>query len=51
MAGAGAIAIAAESHLDSFLQRFNAKGLDVDAAIKEGRCIPVYAVDTLSTFM
>jgi DNA-binding NarL/FixJ family response regulator len=50
-AGDVAIAVATRSHRDSFFQRLKAEGLGVDAAIKEGRYIPVDAVDTLSTFM
>jgi DNA-binding NarL/FixJ family response regulator len=46
-----AIVAATESHRDHLLQRLKAEGLDVDVEIKEGRYIPLDAVDTLSTFM
>ena len=46
-----AIVVATESHRNPLAQRLKAEGLDVDAAIKEGRYIPVDALETLSTFM
>jgi KaiC/GvpD/RAD55 family RecA-like ATPase len=46
-----AIVAATESHRDSLAQRLKAQGLDVDAAIKEGRYIPIDAAEALSTFM
>jgi CheY-like chemotaxis protein len=46
-----AIVAATKSHRDSLVQKLKAQGLGVEAAIKEGRYIPVDAADTLSTFM
>jgi len=46
-----AIVVATESHRDLLAQRLKAEGLDVDAAIKEERYIPVDALETLSAFM
>jgi DNA-binding NarL/FixJ family response regulator len=44
------IVVATESHRDRLVQRLM-EGLDVDAAVKEGRYIPVDAVGTLPIFM
>jgi DNA-binding NarL/FixJ family response regulator len=46
-----AIVVATESHRDRLVQRLKTEGSDVDAAIKEGRCIPMDAVSTLPLFM
>ena len=46
-----AIVVATESHRRSLLSELRAEGLDVTAAVKEGRYIPLDAADTLSTFM
>jgi DNA-binding NarL/FixJ family response regulator len=46
-----AIVVATESHRDRLVQRLKMEGLGVDAAIKEGRYIPIDAVSTLPIFM
>jgi CheY-like chemotaxis protein len=46
-----AIVVATESHRDRLVQRLKTQDLDVDAAIKEGRYIPIDAVGTLPIFM
>jgi len=46
-----AIVVATESHRDQLAQRLKTEDLDVDAAIKEGRYIPIDAVGTLPIFM
>ena len=43
--------VATESHRKSLLQRLQAQGVDVAAAIEQGRYIPLDVADTLSTFM
>lgn len=50
-AGDAAMVAATESHRDNLLPRFQAHGLDVAAAIEQGRYIALDAADTLSTFM
>jgi DNA-binding NarL/FixJ family response regulator len=50
-AGNAAIVVATRSHRNSLLPKLQAYGLDVSAAIEEGRYISVDAADTLSTFM
>ena len=50
-AGNAAIVVATESHRDSLLPRLEAHGVDVAAAIGQGRYISVDAADALSTFM
>ena len=50
-AGNAAIVVATESHRDSLLPRLQAHGLDIGAAIEQGRYISLDAADTLSTFM
>jgi DNA-binding NarL/FixJ family response regulator len=50
-AGDAAIAVFNESHRDGLVLRLKAQGLDVDAAIQEGRYIQLDAAKTLSTFM
>jgi len=50
-AGNAAIVVSTESHRDSLLPRLQAYGLDVGAAIEQGRYIALDATDTLPTFM
>jgi CheY-like chemotaxis protein len=50
-AGSAAIVIATESHRDSLLERLRVYGVDVRAAIEEGRYITLDAAGTLSMFM
>jgi DNA-binding NarL/FixJ family response regulator len=50
-AGNAAILIATTSRRDSLLPRLQACGLDIGAAIQQGRYIALDAADTLSTFM
>ena len=50
-AGNAAIVAATESHRESLLPRLQAQGLNIGAAIKQGRYIPLDAVDTLSALM
>ena len=50
-AGNAAIVVATELHRDSLLPRLQAHGLDIGAAIEQGRYISLDAADTLSTFM
>ena len=50
-AGNAAIVVATESHRDSLLQRLQADGSDIGAALEQGRYISLDAADTLSTFM
>ena len=50
-AGNAVIVVATESHRDSLLPRLQAHGLDIAAAIEQGRYIPMDAAETLSTFM
>ena len=45
------IVIATESHRDGLLLRLHAHGLDINAAIEQGRYIPLDAAERLSTFM
>ena len=49
--GSAVIVIATESHRDSLLLRLQAHGLDIGAAIEQGRYISLDAAETLSTFM
>jgi DNA-binding NarL/FixJ family response regulator len=50
-AGDAAIAVMNESHRDGLVLRLKAQGLDVDAAIQEGRYIQLDVAKTLSTLM
>ena len=50
-AGNAVIVIATESHRSGILQKLKAKGLDVGAAIKQGRYLSLDAVKTVSTLM
>lgn len=49
--GQTAIVIATESHREGVLQKLQERGLDIAAAVQEGRYIALDAVGTLSTFM
>jgi CheY-like chemotaxis protein len=50
-AGNAAIVVATESHRESLLPRLQSYGLDMGAAIEQGRYIALDAAETLSTFM
>jgi len=50
-AGNVVIVAATELHQGSLLPRLQAHGLDIGAAIEQGRYIPLDAAETLSTFM
>jgi DNA-binding NarL/FixJ family response regulator len=50
-AGNSAIVVATESHRKSLLLELQAHGLDIGAAIEEGRYMPLDAANTLSMFM
>ena len=50
-AGNAVIVSATESHRQAFLQRLQAHGVDVAAAIEQRRYIPLDVAETLSTFM
>ena len=50
-AGDAAIAVITESHRDGLVLKLRAQGLDVDAAIQQGRYIQLDVTETLSTFM
>jgi DNA-binding NarL/FixJ family response regulator len=50
-AGNAAIVVATKSHRDSLLPRLQAYGLDISAAIEQGRYIALDAADALPTFM
>ena len=49
--GNAAIVVATESHRKSLLPRLQAEGVDITAAIEQGRLIALDAADALSTFM
>jgi len=49
--GNAAIVVATESHREGLLPRLQAYGLDVGAAIEEGRYIALDAAETVSAFM
>jgi len=49
--GSAVIVIATESHREDILLRLQAHGLDISAAIEQGRYISLDAAETLSTFM
>jgi hypothetical protein len=51
MVGKAVIVLATESHRDTISLRLRADGLDIGAAIEEGRYISLDAANTLSTFM
>ena len=50
-AGSAVIVVATESHRERLLPRLQGLGLDIGAAIEQGRYISVDAADALSTFM
>jgi hypothetical protein len=50
-AGNAVILVATESHRNSLLQRLQARGVDIFAALEKGSYIPLDVADTLSTFM
>jgi DNA-binding NarL/FixJ family response regulator len=50
-AGVPVIVVATEAHRNSLYQRLQAQGLNVSAAIAQGRYIPLDVADTLATFM
>ena len=50
-AGHGAIVVATESHRNSLLRRLETHGVDIAAAIEQGRYISVDAAHALSAFM
>lgn len=50
-AGNAAIVVATESHREKLLMELQSSGLDIGAAIQQGRYIPLDAADTLSMFM
>jgi DNA-binding NarL/FixJ family response regulator len=50
-AGGAGIAVVTESHRSSLLPRFRARGVDIAAAIEQGRYIALDAADALPTFM
>jgi DNA-binding NarL/FixJ family response regulator len=50
-AGNAVIVVATESHRNSLLQRLQARGVDIFAALEKGSYIPLDVADTLSTFM
>ena len=50
-AGNAVIVVATESHQKNLLQRLQAQGLNVGAAIEQGSYIPLDVADTLLTFM
>jgi len=50
-AGTAVIAIAHESHRESLFQQLHARGVDIAAAIEQGRYLPLDVDATLSTFM
>jgi hypothetical protein len=45
------IVVATESHRKSLLQRLQERGVDIAAAIEQGRYVSLDVADTLSTFM
>ena len=49
--GNAAIVVATQSHRDSFLSRLEVRGLDIGAAIEQGRLVAVDAADVLSAFL
>jgi DNA-binding NarL/FixJ family response regulator len=49
--GSAVIVIATESHRKSLLQIFGEHGVDIVAAVEQGRYVPVDVAETLATFM
>ena len=50
-AGNAVIVVATELHQKSLLQRLQEHGVNIAAAIEQGRCLPLDVAETLSTFM
>jgi hypothetical protein len=50
-AGNAVILVASKLHRDGLLQRLHSHGLDIGAAIEQGRYTPLDVADTLSRFM
>jgi DcmR-like sensory protein len=50
-AGDAVVVVVTQSHRDGLFQRLLADGLDVTAAVDQGRYIPLDVADTLATFM
>ena len=50
-AGKAVIVVATESHRKGLVRRLQEDGVDIAAAIEQGRYIPLDAAETLSTFM
>jgi DNA-binding NarL/FixJ family response regulator len=50
-AGNAVIVVATESHRNRFLQRLQEDGVDIAAAIEQGRYVSLDVAETLSTFM
>jgi DNA-binding NarL/FixJ family response regulator len=50
-AGNAAVVVATEPHRNSLLARLHGRGLDIAAAIQEGRYIPLDAAETVSAVM
>jgi DNA-binding NarL/FixJ family response regulator len=49
--GNAVIVVATESHRKSLLQSLQKHGVNIAAAIEQGRCVPMDVAETLSTFM
>ena len=49
--GSAVIVMATESHRQSLVERLREDGLDMDAAVEQGRCIFVDVADAVSSFM
>ena len=49
--GSAVIVMATESHRQNLVERLREDGLDMDAAVEQGRCIFVDVADAVSTFM
>jgi DNA-binding NarL/FixJ family response regulator len=50
-AGNAVIVVSTESHRNSLLQRLQEHGVDIAAALEQGRYVPLDVAETLSTFM
>ena len=50
-AGNAVIVVATESHRNSLFQRLQAHGVDTEAAVEQGRYIPLDVAETLATIM
>ncbi len=49
--GSAVIVVATEPHRESLLQKLLENGVDIVAAVEQGRYVPLDVADTLSTFM